>query len=432
LKSWRGAYIVISHDRQFLKNISNKTWWIDRGVMHENAKGFEDFEEWSQAIWDEEEKQKAVLDTKLRQEARWMLRGVTARRKRNQGRLRKVLDMREQRRQMAMNTRKNMDAASFQNKSASQLVAHIHCVNKTFGERHIVKDFSFRLMKGDRIGIVGPNGIGKSTLIKLMIGKLVPDSGEVKLNDSLEVVYLDQMQESLDLQKTVADNVCESGGDHVVVGETSRHIVAYLKDFLFYESQIKGMTHILSGGERNRLALAKAMTKPCDLLVLDEPTNDLDTDTLDLLTELLTDFKGTLLIISHDRDFLDQTVTSLIAFNDKGCAKEYIGGYQDYLRQLKYEKDEQEAKTKPVTQSVKGDSISDELMQEGEPKTKNRLSYKQKRSHEMLPQEIDTLTVKIAAHENILQDLTLYQTDAERFLKLTVELENMKKLKYDK
>lgn len=433
LKNWRGAYIVISHDRQFLKSISNKTWWIDRGVVHENAKGFEDFEGWSQFIWDEEEKQKAVLDTKLRQEARWMLRGVTARRKRNQGRLRKVLEMREQRREMALNTRKSIDATAFQNKSASQLVANIESVNKSFGNRQVVKDFSFRLMKGDRIGIVGPNGIGKSTLIKLMIGKLAPDSGNVQLNDTLEVVYLDQMQESLDLQKTVADNVCESGGDHVVVGDVSKHIVAYLKDFLFFESQIKGMTHILSGGERNRLALAKAMTKPCDLLVLDEPTNDLDTDTLDLLTELLTEFKGTLLIISHDRDFLDQTVTSLIAFDEQGCAKEYIGGYQDYLRQRTHEIEAKTLKNKGVG-NAKGESqpLDTNEQQSTASKAKNRLSYKQKRSYEMLPNEIDELTSLITGLENQLQDPAFYQTNPEGFVKLTCELEKAKQLRDEK
>lgn len=426
LKTFKGAFIVISHDRQFSKAISNKTWWIDRGVVHQNNHGFSAFEEWSEGIWEKEEREKEWLDTQLRKEAQWLLRGVTARRKRNQGRLQKVMHMRAERRALATNSRKTIDRQNdgihFQSFGASQMILEAKGITKSYHDRTLLKPFDLRLLKGDRIGIIGPNGIGKSTLIKILVGQIQPDTGSVRHNTQLAITYLDQMQETLDLNKTVMANVCEAGADHVVAQGESRHVVAYLKDFLFEESQIRGMTHILSGGERNRLALAKALTKPCDLLVLDEPTNDLDSDTLDLLVEILSDFKGTLLVISHDRDFLDQMVTSLIAFDQTGHAKEYVGGYQDYLRQKAAEDHDHTHKNSEKPGRGK-ETAHLKAERKAESPKQTRLSYSEKRELDQLPDHMQKLEDLIHDCMKKIDDPTFYQKAPHDFERTTQTLE---------
>lgn len=418
LKDFHGAFVVISHDRQFSKNISNKTWWIDRTRVQENNKGFGDFDRWSEYVWEQEEREKAWLDTRLRLEAEWLLRGVTARRKRNQGRLRRVYKMREERKQLKINARKSIEMSHFQTQGESQLIIEATGITKSFSDRPLLKSFDLRLLRGDRIGIIGPNGAGKTTLIRMLVGDIAPDTGTIKRNADISVIYLDQMQNSLDENKTLWQNLCPNGGDHVTVQGQSRHVVAYLKDFLFEENQIKGMTHILSGGERNRLALAKALTQPCDFLVLDEPTNDLDSDTLDLLLEVLNDFPGTLLIVSHDRDFLDQLVTSLIAFEGDGTAMEYIGGYQDYLRQRKPTIQAEQKQTKKVQNNENEKSKT--------PTTKNRLTYNEKRDLEELPGKIDTLEKSIQELEQKLNDPNVYQKSPIDFAQLSQQLAEKK------
>jgi ATP-binding cassette subfamily F protein uup len=422
LKNFKGAFIVISHDRQFSKNISNKTWWIDRRQVHKNNKGFEAFEEWSEYIWEQEEREKAWLDTRLRQEAEWMLRGVTARRKRNQGRLSRVHAMRDLRREMKSNTRRSIDANRFHMQGASQLVIEATGITKSFGANGLLTPFDIRLLKSDRIGIIGPNGVGKTTLIRMLVGDLEPDTGTIKRNSQTAVVYLDQMQNTLDMTKTLWQNLCPQGGDHVTVQGESRHVVAYLKDFLFDENQIRGMTHILSGGERNRLALAKALTQPCDFLVLDEPTNDLDSDTLDLLLEILSDFPGTLLIVSHDRDFLDQLVTSLIVFEGDGSAMEYVGGYQDYVRQR--------AESTPKIGGTKAASAKPaESATHSAPSpapAKVKLTFAEKRDLETLPAEIEKLNNTIAKLTKALEAPDLYLNNPAEFDRISSDLVNQK------
>jgi ATP-binding cassette subfamily F protein uup len=412
LKNFRGAFVVISHDRQFLKSVSRQTWWLDRGQFRENDQGFEAFESWSEFVFEEEERQKSWLDTRLRQEAQWLQRGVTARRKRNQGRLRKVMELREQRRQINSNQQKSMTKQSFLSDSASRLILEAEGIYKSFEGKCILKPFDFRLMKGERIGIMGPNGTGKTTLIRMLVGDLDPDGGTLRRSQKLSVVYLDQMQDSLDPSKTLWENMCPNGGDHLTIGGESRHVVAYLKDFMFDENQVRGLTSILSGGERNRLALAKALTQPCDFLVLDEPTNDLDSDTLDLLLEILSDFSGTLMVVSHDRDFLDQLVNSLLVFEGNGNVQEYIGGYQDYLRQSSTFS---ASETKPIAQAPK-DPIKRKT------NFKNRLSYNEKRQWEMLPGQIDHLMRDILELEAKLADPLFYEKDRLGFEKITAEL----------
>ena len=409
LNAFKGAVITISHDRRFLEKVSTSTVWLDRGCLHVHNKGFEDFDQWSGGLLAEEERQLERLDSKLKLETAWLHRGVTARRKRNQGRLHKLHDLRDQRRLILSNKTAKMNMTSAQGDLGSKLVVEAKAISKSYGDKKLVTDFSTRILRGDRIGIIGPNGAGKSTLARMLVGQLMPDEGLVTLGKTVQLIYFDQLRDSLNPTDTLWGTLCEGGGDHVMIRGTPRHVVAYLKDFLFSEKQALSPISVLSGGEKNRLTLAKALTQPGNFLVLDEPTNDLDMDTLDLLQEMLSDYEGTLLIVSHDRDFLDKLTLSLIAVEGDGQAQEYVGGYEDYLRQRippssKKEKPMLSSKAKPVSHKQL---------------PSRRLGYNEKREYGLLPKEIEKLGADIKQAEQKIENPTFYSAHPQEFTTLS-------------
>ncbi len=424
IAGFSGAVILISHDRMFLNNTSTTTFWLDRGQMHRNNKGFKFFEEWQEQIINQEIIEQHNLNKKIEEETEWLHKGVTARRKRNMGRLRKLQQLRIERREQikqAGNINLNIEEGDFR----SKLVIEAKHIYKNFGEREIIKDFSTRVIRGNKIGVVGPNGAGKTTLIKLLTKRLEPDSGTVRIGKNLEEAYFDQNRISLNLKKTLWQTLCDKG-DHIYVQGKYRHVVAYLKDFLFKPEQAHCPVGALSGGEKNRLMLAVALAMPSNFLVLDEPTNDLDMDTLDLLQEVLDDYAGTILIVSHDRDFLDRVVTSVIYMKGDGTVYEHAGSYSELLEKLK----EQESQIPGKTEAKKAEK------NDKEPAPKNpgtrKLSYNQQRLLEVLPQEIETLEDEIGEIEKSLADPDLYSRSPDEFNRLSSELLNKQKAKETK
>ena len=323
ISDFRGAVILISHDRMFLSNVSQTTFWLDRGILRRNNRGFKHFEEWQEQVIEQEIIEQKYLNKKIEEETEWLHKGVTARRRRNMGRLRRLQQLRQERREQIKRIG-SVDLEISEGDFRSKLVLEAKHISKSFAERAIVKDFSIRVLKGNKLGIVGPNGAGKSTLIKLLTKRLEPDSGTVRLGKNLEEAYFDQNRISLDPKKTLWQTLCGKG-DHIWVRGQYRHVVAYLKDFLFRPDQAQCPVSALSGGEKNRLMLAVALAQPSNFLVLDEPTNDLDMDTLDLLQEVLDEYSGTVLLVSHDRDFIDRIVTSVIYMSGNGSIYEHAG-----------------------------------------------------------------------------------------------------------
>lgn len=415
-----GAVVVISHDRRFLTNISRTTFWLDRGTLRRNNKGFGSFEEWQDQVIEQEIIAQKHLNKKIAEETEWLHKGVTARRKRNMGRLRRLIQLRQERKEQVRQIGSvNMDIEN--TPWRSKLVIEAKHLCKSFGDRTIVNDFSTKIIRGNRIGIVGPNGAGKTTLIKLLTKKLAPDSGFVRIGKNLEEAYFDQNRFILDPGKTLWQTLCDQG-DHIWVRGSWRHVVAYLKDFLFTPEQAKSPVAALSGGEKNRLMLAKVLAQPSNFLLLDEPTNDLDMDTLDLLQETLGDYDGTIMIVSHDRDFLDKIVTSVIYMKGDGKVEEHVGSYSDLIEHLsRREPPAMPNKNKPAAAKNNGG-------QKREP-ARGKLSYNQQRLLAVLPEQIAQTEKEIEQIRADLSDPELYQNDADRFLTLTDRLEELEQKK---
>lgn len=416
ISAFSGAVITISHDRRFLTDVSDVTFWLDRGIMRRNNKGFKYFEEWQEQVINQEIIEQKYLNKKIEAETEWLHKGVTARRKRNMGRLRRLQQLREERK----NQIKQAGSVSMEieeGDARSKLVIEAKHINKTYGERQLVKDFSIKVMRANKIGIVGPNGAGKTTLIKLLTKRLEPDSGFVRIGKNLEEAYFDQNRISLDPKKTLWKTLCNEG-DHIHVRGQYRHVVAYLKDFLFKPEQAQCPVSALSGGEKNRLMLAVALAKTSNFLVLDEPTNDLDMDTIDLLQEVLGDYEGTALIVSHDRDFLDRVATSIIYMPGDGSITEYPGSYSELEQKLA-------EKSRPAKTPEKKEKPK-ERKDVSAPKKTTKLSYNQQRLLEVLPQKVSELEKNIQQIEEKLGCGDLYNADREAFDRLTEELSTKK------
>lgn len=416
LTRYKGAFVVISHDRTFLTRLTRQTLWLDRGSIRRAEIGFGGFEAWTEQVYAEEERNAQRLDAKLKIEEHWLQRGVTGRRRRNQGRLSKLKEMRAERAAMT-GPQGTAALATASDGNQTKVVIDAKHVTKRFGERTIIKDLTFRVTKGDRIGIVGSNGAGKSTLLKMLTGELQPDEGTVKLSQTLDGIIIDQQRSLMAPDKRVRD-VLADGGDWIDVQGARKHVHGYLKEFLFDPSIAEARIGTLSGGERSRLLLAREFARPSNLLVLDEPTNDLDLETLDLLQEVIADYAGTVLIVSHDRDFLDRTVTVTLGLDGSGTVDVVVGGYADW-----------EAKRRPRNETKKTSKPAAAAPAVEAPKARTKLSYKDQRDYELLPKRIEEIDQTIARDEALLADPALYTKDPAKFAKLS---EGIAKLREEK
>lgn len=399
LQDYRGAIILITHDRAFLQAVANQILELDRGHLRQwdgDYQGFLRFREQELAA---EEAANAEFDKKLAREEQWIRQGIKARRTRNEGRVRALKKMREerqQRRELQGKAKLELEQAA----RSGKIVVEAEGISKHYGDRTVIRNFSTTILRGDKIGIIGPNGAGKSTLLKMLLGELKPDSGKVKLGSNLEVAYFDQLRSQLNLEQSVIDNLAE-GREFVTINGKQRHVISYLQDFLFTPDRCRQPVKSLSGGEQNRLILAQLFSKPANVLVLDEPTNDLDLETLELLEEILVEFSGTLLLVSHDRSFLDNVVTSVFAFEGDGRVNEYVGGYEDWLRQ-------QPAATEPQTKTIKK-----EKPLAAPPPARKKLSYKLQRELDQLPADIEATETAIVELEERIADPEFYNQDQE-------------------
>jgi ATP-binding cassette subfamily F protein uup len=412
----RTALVLISHDRRFLETLSRSTVWLDRGKARRIELGFGAFEGWRDEVLAEEERDQHKLGRKIEAELHWLRYGVTGRRKRNVRRFSDLQKLRQARREYRGAAGKAVIDAAQADKSGA-LVIEADSVSKAFAGRPIIDNFSIRVMRGDRIGIVGPNGAGKTTLINVLSGALAPDSGQVRLGANVQMATLDQGREGLDPSWTLAEALTGGRGDTLVIRGQSRHVVGYMRDFLFAPEQVRTPLGVLSGGERGRLMLARALAKPSNLLVLDEPTNDLDLETLDVLEEMIGDYAGTVILISHDRDFLDRTVNAVIMSEGDSRWTEYAGGYTEMLAQ----RGQAVASRKPARAKPALDGKSAPPADETKP-TRRRLSFHEKHALETLPRQIAVLQGRIGQLQQRLADPNLYARDREAFAELSHSL----------
>ncbi|GIT87214.1 ABC-F family ATP-binding cassette domain-containing protein [Roseobacter sp. OBYS 0001] len=415
LKQSRKSYVIISHDRAFLRALTRATLWIDRGAVRRQEKGFDAFETWRDTVWEEEDTQRHKLNRKIKAEARWAVEGISARRKRNQGRVRALQDLRAQR--ASQINRQGTAAMAFEaGPKSGRKVIEATNITKAFGDRTILSPFSLTIQRGDRIAFVGPNGVGKTTLLNMLIGRETPDAGDVKLGTNLDIALFDQARAQLDGDMSLWDSLTgdpemrvSGKADQVMVRGQPKHVVGYLKEFLFDEAQARAPVRSLSGGEKARLLLAKLMARPSNLLVLDEPTNDLDVESLDLLQELLETYDGTVLLVSHDRDFLDRVAATTIAMEGDGRATVYAGGWSDYISQRQTDKITTPAKLK----------ASEPASSKGKSKPKSGLSFTEQHRLDALPDEMARLEAEIAKLVEVLSDAELFTENPVKFQKAT-------------
>ncbi len=418
LEETRAGFVLISHDRALLNRVTRQTLWVDRGAVRRRDQGFAGFEAWRDKTLEDEAAAAHKLDRLIKSEAKWAVEGISARRTRNQGRLRRLQALRQERRDrvgVAGAAAMALEAAP----GSGKLVVEAKGISKAFGGAPVVRDFSTRIQRGDRVALIGPNGAGKTTLLKMLTGELAPEAGTVRLGTGLEMAVFDQNRAALDPEASLwetltgaADLGVSGKNDQIMVRGRPKHVVGYLKEFLFDERQARGPVKALSGGERARLLLSMIMAKPANLLVLDEPTNDLDVETLDLLQELVADFDGTVLLVSHDRDFIDRVATSVIAFEGGGRIVEYAGGYTDHL-----------AQRAPAAPAPAPKAAKPAPKPEGRPaKAQTKLSFKDARRLEQLPDEIDRLEREIAKLEALLADPDLYAREPAKFARASEAL----------
>ncbi len=418
LKETRAGYIIISHDRAFLRELTRATLWIDRGMTRRQEKGFEDFEAWRDKVWEEEDQARHKLNRKIAEEARWAVEGISARRKRNQGRVRALQDLRAERASQIKRQGTAAMALASGPQSGRKVIEASH-ISKSFGDAAVVRDLSLTIQRKDRVAFIGPNGVGKTTLLKLLMKSLEPDEGEVRHGTNLVPAVFDQARAKLAPDMTLWDSLTgdpdmrvSGQADQVMVRGMPRHVVGYLKDFLFDERQVRAPVRSLSGGEKARLLLARLMARESNLLVLDEPTNDLDIETLDLLQELLDDYDGTVLLVSHDRDFLDRVATTTVAMEGHGRHTVYAGGWTDYQTQRVAPEATPEKKAQKPTPAAGQQRSSGNA-------SRQKLSFKDKHRLDTLPDHIARLEAEIAKLEELLADPGLYTRDPSKFAKAT-------------
>ncbi len=400
LLNYRATLLFVTHDRMLLQHLATRIIDLDRGKLSSWPGDYQNYLLRKQEVLDAEDTANALFDKRLAEEEKWIRKGIKARRTRNEGRVRALKEMRREHSER----RKQMGTANIKTQAADnsgKIVIEIDGVEQIYGDKVILKNFSTTIMRGDKIGIVGPNGAGKSTLLKIILGKLEPQKGSVKMGTKLEVAYFDQHRAQLDLEKTVIDNIGD-GSDEIIINGQPRHVISYMQDFLFSPERARTPVKALSGGERNRLLLAKLFTRPANMLVMDEPTNDLDVETLELLEELLIDYKGTLLLVSHDRAFINNVVTDCLVFEGDGALNSYVGGYDDWLRQRK------DNTPAPVDRTERAKPVEKEKV-----KASKKLSYNDQRELEQLPAKVETLETLIEELQQQMADPDIYQKGSE-------------------